>query len=187
LEHDNEAPAIAAFNTFIDQSTIVIRNLNADITRLEADKIMYQASVDDATMRLDYANRREEENTKLWSEKNDINNAYYDQYAAETECRDEERAVYKEAAELLEESFADTSNYVMRKVEHVEYFNPGNKELGKSVISWCVSASDTSWACQRRIEVSLVTMYDHLPFRYVPSVLCIATVHQVITGGLVRH
>jgi hypothetical protein len=81
---------------------------------------MYQAAVDDATMRLDDANRREEENTKLWNEKNDICNAYYDHYAAETERRDEERAVCKEAAELLEESFADTSDYVMSKVEHVE-------------------------------------------------------------------
>jgi hypothetical protein len=47
--------------------------------------------------------------------------AYQDHYAAETARRNDERDVCVEAATLLEDSFADTSDYVMSKVEDVEF------------------------------------------------------------------
>jgi ABC-type transporter Mla subunit MlaD len=119
LEHANEASAIATYNALILVLDAVIADLKGDIARLETDLAFYTAAVKDAEMRLDDSNRRITENTNLWNEKNAICEAYYAHYAAETERRDEERAVCKEAAELLEESFKDTSDHVMDAVKDV--------------------------------------------------------------------
>ena len=97
---------INALKTTINELSIKLEDLNARIA--------------DAEDRLADAQARLEANTTLLNDKNDECNAYYADYEAESARRASEMDTCQEAVDLLEERFADKSDYVMSKVENVE-------------------------------------------------------------------
>ena len=95
---------IADLKNTINELSIKLEDLNARIA--------------DAEDRLADAQGRLEINTTLLADKNDECDAYYADYEAQSARRADEMDTCQEAIDLLEERFADKSDYVMSKVEN---------------------------------------------------------------------
>ena len=119
-EHEDEKQAKADYDELIAALTNTINTLKSQINDLEIKLEDLNMKIEDAEDRLADAEGRLEANTTLWNDKNDECNAYYANYESETARRTDEMDTCQEAIDLLEERFADKSDYVMSKVENVE-------------------------------------------------------------------
>ena len=119
-EHDDEKQAAADYAELIAALTATINDLKSTINSLEIKLEDLNMKIEDAEDRLADAEGRLEANTTLFNDKNDECNAYYANYESETARRTDEMDTCQECVDLLDERFADKSDYVMSKVENVE-------------------------------------------------------------------
>ena len=119
-EHADEQKAAADHAEFMEAINALINQLKTTINDLSIKLEDLNMKIEDAENRLADANGRFEANTTLWNDKNDECNAYYADYESESARRTDEMDTCQEAVDLLEERFADKSDYVMSKVENVE-------------------------------------------------------------------
>ena len=119
-EHEAEAKAKADYEALIAALTSTINQLKTLINELSIKLEDLNMKIADGEDRLADGEARLEANTTLYQDKDAECNAYYDNHASETARRSGEMDTCQEAVDLLEERFADKSDYVMSKVENVE-------------------------------------------------------------------
>ena len=119
-EHEAEAKAKADYEALIAALTATIADLKATINGLEMKIEDLEAKIADGEDRLADGEARLELNTTLYNDKDEECEAYYADHVAQTARRADEMDTCQEAVDLLEERFADKSDYVMSKVENVE-------------------------------------------------------------------